>query len=308
MSSDTDTKTPEPLPQDTGKKEGLFEWVNSLSPKSLVAKWRDWTKKRADDSEALKVQKTEQVEVSENSVDYKTLVRADGRIELSKLRRDGRIYNPFAWTRLILVWTNIHTAIIALLVLILWFAVFLLAKRDYMVIDLPPSLAERIETEFGESNTSRDSFDRSLVLNLQIMNQHDFSTQPNVALLRGAVNPDIYTKVLERYNVNKATFQAKGIIQNLTVTKIENVFRSVNGKRLSATVRGYLTIVTFPDGKNKDAVIIPYRARVVVLVQPKSRLNPERYYLLQVEEASGQENVRLFDQIVEKQLKEKGLK
>jgi hypothetical protein len=45
----------------------------------------------------------------------------------------------------------------------------------------------------------------------------------------------------------------------------------------------------------------------VVMLKPPSKLSSEPFYLLQIAEAAGQEDIRRFDQAVKQQREKKGL-
>lgn len=223
------------------------------------------------------------------------------------LNEKGRLYDPFSWVRHVLLWTNFQIVFLGVACVAVTIMAAVVKNRGLMVIDLPDSLRDRAYRQFDIKGVDRDEFDRFTMGTLTMMHQFDFRNMPNVELLKGLVNPDVYMAVQSRYNKNAQSIRSKGIIHDLHITAIENVYPSVNQKSYSATVKGYLNVSSFAHDK-KEVQFLPYRARVVVRVQPNTSINRSGYYLMQIHEFAGDEAARRFDSEISAELQKKGLK
>lgn len=217
-------------------------------------------------------------------------------------KSDGKaLYDPFAWVRWVLLWTNGQICFLLIACICVWGLVYKVSQRDYMVIDLPQTLSENIAESY--KLTDKDlipTISQFIGHTLGTLNSFNFETPPRTDWLVGRVNPDILNHARSRNQEYQRQIESSGMIQSLTITRIEDVFRSANGKRVTANARGYLTrIVMGERGTREQSVTIPYRARVVILISPENRLNAGEYYLMQVAEAAGQEGVRRFDRLLE---------
>lgn len=236
----------------------------------------------------------------------KRVTGSDNRVTVN-LAEQGRLYDPFAWVRHVLLWTNWQVIILAVACVIATALSYAITHRGLMVIDLPESLRSQVYTQYATTDPDRDEFDRFVLSTLGTLHQFDYKSSPNIEILKGLVNPDIYMKVQQSYQASSEQIHTKGIIQELHISKIDNVYPSVNGKRYSATVKGYLNVSsTINDRKTQK--FLPYRARVVVRLQPPSILNKSGYYLTQLSEFAGDEPARKFDAEIKADLEKRGLR
>jgi hypothetical protein len=276
---------------DAAKKR---DWLDFFNPQNWLAAIRNH-----------KVEKTsKQDELKASSV-------KDGRDTHlpAGQQKDFRIYDPFQWVKPLIMWTNIQIILLLVGVICVWLVVYKVSQREYMVIDLPNTIQEQISTALElEQPDKLPALNRFLLANLTVMNTFSFEQSPNMAWLQGTTNPDIITRVKRRYSENQQEIRDTGMLQNLTITKIEDVFVSYNKKQLTANIRGYLSrTMLSPTSGTTEPQTLPYRARAVILLRPQSKLSSEPFYLLQIAEAAGQDDVRRFDKAIAEQRERKGL-
>lgn len=159
-------------------------------------------------------------------------------------------------------------------------------QRPPMVMVAPDSLDESERTLFGaDTEVSVDDLYLYLNSTLPLMHQLDETGAPNLLLLRGMVAPELYEEAA--FELAKSEKQAKKnfIVQNLIITRIQDVVVDKERGRVNAYVKGYLAIIVQSRGKN---VILPYRADVIMDMQPPSRLNRFPFQMLKRQWKVGQ--------------------
>jgi len=165
-------------------------------------------------------------------------------------------------------------------VLVLLVAGWQAGVRPQMQLTAPNSLRKEADITFGKEDVNLD--DMLLFINtvLPLMHRLDDRGDPDLPLLRGLVAPDIFAKA--ESDASRQAVQAKKhfIIQNLVVTRIEDVEQDSKHGRVSCYVRGYLAIIIQSSKKN---VVLPYRAELLLEMAPPSRLNRFPFVLVKRE-------------------------
>jgi hypothetical protein len=225
------------------------------------------------------------------------------------------LYNPFGWIKQMFFWSNAQVLLVLLTCLMVWGLVYLINQRKLVVIDLPKNLEQRVFDTYKQNNFDRDEVERFVVNSLVILRSFDFRSSGNIPLLQGLFNPDILTKVQQSYSANKDNITRTGMIQVLAPPQVTTLFveeEMVNKnkmvKRAQVYVSGYLMVTTLPKGKSQFTKVIPYRAQLQVLRMPQSKINRGNYYLSEITEVAGEEQVKRFDALVQREKEKRGLK
>ena len=217
--------------------------------------------------------------------------------------KDGRLYNPFAWTRWILRWTNIQTACLGIMALALWFTVFVLNSREYRVIDIPKPLLLQISESVDNSGeiVTDMQIKRLSHLILYALNSFSYSAPPNLDLLHGIANPNIISAAQSAYSANLKKITDAAMVQSIVLTDIPILRKNPKSSRISVIVKGFLGTLTQSNNPAEiPAKTNPYRAELTFILRPPSALNSgETLYLLQITEACGTREVSIFDEACE---------
>ena len=154
-------------------------------------------------------------------------------------------------------------------------------RRPLVQLNGPPSLRAEAQEMFGR-DTEVNVDDLLIYLNtvLPLMHRIDDRGAPELPLLRGLIAPSVYEMAQKEAERGAKLAKKNFIVQNLVVTKVEEVEILRDRGRISAYVRGYLAIII--QSKNKS-IILPYRAEVLMEMAPPSRLNRFPFVLIRRE-------------------------
>ena len=211
----------------------------------------------------------------------------------------GHKYNPFDWIRWVLRWTNIQVVCLCLIAAASWLCVWILAGRDYRVIDLPMPLISKVYGSiYSDNGVSDIEIERAALLALYSIHSYSFSHPQRLGVLQGIVNPNIISSAESEYSINKRKMTDSALVHNISVTDISSIERNAKNKRISVIVSGFLDVLTQENNAGGvPARTIPYRAELVFIVRPQSHLSKgETLYLLQISEAAGAKDVSIFDE------------
>ena len=151
-------------------------------------------------------------------------------------------------------------------------------QRPTLQMNAAPSLRAEADAVFGK-NTEVNVDDLLLYVNtvLPLMHRVDDRGSPELPLLRGLVAPAVYDKAEAEAKRSAPLAKKNYVIQNLVVTRVDDVITDTERGRLSAYVRGYLAIIVQTTNK---PVVLPYRAEVLLEMAPPGRLNRFPFVLI----------------------------
>lgn len=196
-----------------------------------------------------------------------------------------RHYRQFAWVaceqRLLAVSLGFLLAACGLV----WSFALHLRRKPPVVVRAGPSIKEAAAAFTGVPEMSYDQMAFFLQGCLPLLFAADAQGHRWLPLAQGLVAPDIYAAAELRLAADAAAVHAHGLTQRLTVTDVTDVVADGSRRRAAACVRGLLT-VTSGDGPARD---FPWRGRVLLEVNPVSRLSPWPFYLLRLEQRAGPE-------------------
>ena len=194
-------------------------------------------------------------------------------------------YRHFAWV--------IHEQRLLVLVLgvflagclSVWALAWNLSRKSPVVVRAGPSLKEAAAKYYGEPDVAYDAVAFFLNGCLPLLYSVDDSGHPLFALVQGMVAPEIYSQAERRLNSSGPEVKANRVTQGLALTGVSDVVADARSGRAAAYVRGYLTVTL----RHAEAQFFPWRAQVLLAVNPVSRLNPYPFYVLRCEERTGPE-------------------
>ena len=194
-------------------------------------------------------------------------------------------YRHFSWV--------IHEQRLILLVLgvllanciAVWVLAFDLGRKHPAVVRSGPSLKEAAAAFYGVPDISYDAVAFFLNGCLPLLYAIDDSGHPLLPLAQGLVAPEVYGDAERRLGASGPDVQANRMTQGLALTGIADVVTDARSGRAAAYVRGYLTVTV----RHAEAQFFPWRAQVLLAINPVSRLNPYPFYILRCEERTGPE-------------------
>jgi hypothetical protein len=194
-------------------------------------------------------------------------------------------YRQFAWVvceqRLAFLILAFLFAAVTLVASVAWH----LQAKPPLVVRALPSLKEEAAAFYGDGELSYDQLAFFLHGCLPLLFAEDEDGHPLLPLAEGLVAPEIYRAAERRLGSSGLDVAANRMTQTLALTAISQVVTDTPSGRAAAYVRGYLTVTM----RQAEAVFYPWRGRVVLAVNPGSRLNPYPFYLLALDERTGPE-------------------
>ena len=149
--------------------------------------------------------------------------------------------------------------------------------------DSTPSLKEAAARFYGFPEVSYDQLAFFLHGCLPLLYAADDSGHPLLPLVQGLVAPEVYREAERRLDGSGPAMLAHRMTQSLTLSGVSDVIADAKSGRAAAYVRGYITVTV----RHAEAEFYPWRAQVVLAVNPASRLNPYPFYLLSCEPRTG---------------------
>ncbi len=192
-------------------------------------------------------------------------------------------YRHFSWV--------IHEQRLILLILgvflangiAVWVLAFDLGRKHPAVVRSGPSLKEAAAAFYGFPDISYDAVAFFLNGCLPLLYAIDDSGHPLLPLAQGLVAPEVYGDAERRLGASGPDVQANRMTQGLALTGVTDVVTDARSGRAAAYVRGYLTVTV----RHAEAQFFPWRAQVLLAINPVSRLNPYPFYILRCEERTG---------------------
>ncbi len=166
-----------------------------------------------------------------------------------------------------------------------WALAFDLGGRRPVVVRAGPSLKEAAAAYYGVPDVSYDAVAFFLNGCLPLLYSIDDSGHPLLPLAQGLVAPEVYGDAERRLGAAGPDVQANRMTQALALTGVTDVVTDARSGRAAAYVRGYLTVTV----RHAEAQFFPWRAQVLLSINPVSRLNPYPFYILRCEERTGPE-------------------
>jgi hypothetical protein len=166
-----------------------------------------------------------------------------------------------------------------------WVLAFHLGRKPPVVVRAGPSLKEAAAAFYGVPDVSYDALVFFLHGCLPLLYSIDDSGHPLLPLAQGLVAPEVYGEAERRLGASGPDVQANRMTQGLSLTGVTDVVADAGSGRAAAYVRGYLTVTV----RHAGAQFFPWRAQVLLAINPVSRLNPYPFYLLRCEERTGPE-------------------
>jgi hypothetical protein len=164
-----------------------------------------------------------------------------------------------------------------------WALAFNLDRKPPVVVRAGPSLKEAAAAFYGVPEVSYDALAFFLHGCLPLLYSIDDSGHPLLPLAQGLVAPDVYSEAERRLNASAPEVQANRMTQELAITGVADVVADARSGRAAAYVRGYVTVTV----RHAEAQFFPWRAQVLLAMNPVSRLNPYPFYILRCEERMG---------------------
>ena len=184
----------------------------------------------------------------------------------------------YAYVRWLLRVLTASVILNGVVIMILFLTGLVAGQRPTLQLNAAPSLRAEADAVFGK-NTEVNVDDLLLYVNtvLPLMHRVDDRGSPELPLLRGLVAPAVYDKAEAEAKRSAPLAKKNYVIQNLVVTRVDDVITDTERGRLSAYVRGYLAIIVQTTNK---PVVLPYRAEVLLEMAPPGRLNRFPFVLI----------------------------
>lgn len=167
--------------------------------------------------------------------------------------------------------------------LLVWSLALRLRHKAPLVVRAGPSLKESAAGFYGRPEISYDQMAFFLHSCLPLLLAADDSGHPLLPLVQGLVAPEIYRAAEKQLGKSGPAMLAHRMTQALSITEVSDVMTDAKSGRAGAYLRGYLTVTV----RRAEAEFFPWRAQVVLAVNPVSRLNPYPFYLLRCEQRIG---------------------
>jgi len=158
-----------------------------------------------------------------------------------------------------------------------------ISRKPTLVLRAPSSLKQESQKLTRASNISYDQLAFFILAVLPRLYAVDENGYPFLPLLQGVVDPPILNRVEAGFNQLGSDLKLNHMTQSLTLTAIHDVVADEKLGRAAAYVKGYVCI-TLNESRVK---FYPYRAQVLLAVNPVGLLNPYPFYVLRCEEKIG---------------------
>ena len=196
-----------------------------------------------------------------------------------------RHYRHFSWViyeqRLVVLVLAFLLAACALV----WSVAWHLQRKPPVMVRAAPSLKEAAAAYYGAPEISYDQMAFFLHGCLPLLYAADDQGHMLLPLAQGLVAPEIYREAERRLSQSGKDVAANKMTQSLSITGVTDVVSDSRSGRAAAHLRGYVTVTV----RRAEAQFFPWRGRVLLEVNPVSRLNPYPFYLLRFEQRTGPE-------------------
>lgn len=164
-----------------------------------------------------------------------------------------------------------------------WGLTFTLTVKPTLVVRAAASLKQEAAKFTGTPSVSYDQLSFFITAVLPRFYCVDENGYPFLLLLQGLVDPNLITRVESGFITSAADLKANHMTQSLTITAISDVVADDKLGRAAAYVKGYVSVTL----RRTEAQVYPYRAQVLMAVNPIGLLNPYPFYVLKCEEKLG---------------------
>ncbi|MGH7995043.1 MAG: hypothetical protein ACREFX_01680 [Opitutaceae bacterium] len=166
---------------------------------------------------------------------------------------------------------------------LVWTAAWQLRTKPAVVVRAGPTLREAAKAFYGVPEISYDQVVFFLHGCLPLLYEADEHGHRWLPLTEGLVAPEIYDAAERRLSSGDAVRAAHGMSQSLALLDVSGFVADPHAGRAAADVRGRLSVAE----RGAETRTFPWRGRVVLAVNPGSRLDPYPFYLLSLEARSG---------------------
>jgi len=168
------------------------------------------------------------------------------------------------------------TNVVALLVIL--FAAFAASSRDTVYLKGTASLRTAENELIGEgSEVGVDDLYLYLHSVLPVLHRLDSRGFPDLAMVQGVVAPEVFQEARTDLLSNRSVAEDHLVIQGLTLETIEDVLVDSKRGRISAYVKGFLTVIIQSSGKH---AVLPYRSEVLLEITPPTEQNRFPLFLI----------------------------
>lgn len=278
---------------DTKEKKGIVEKIGDYI--------NEWKAKKQAKQDELK---------TNNKKEQKVKQKVTGKISKENY------YNPYNWTKKIFLISNIQVFVVLAATVFVWVVIYMIKDREMVVIDVEDNIQQKIFGYYKQNDLDRDALESFVIGRLVIMRSFDYNGQPNLYLLQGTVSPDIIQEVQNSFNQNRQQIEERGIVQVLAPPVVETIFleelpgqnRNQLARRATVYVSGYMSITMLQGRGGQFTRVVPYRAQLIVIRTPHSKMNLEGFYIVQITEAAGEDKARRFDELLKRERERRGLR
>lgn len=164
-----------------------------------------------------------------------------------------------------------------------WTINYELSKKQTFVLRAPLSLKQEAQKLTGSVSISYDQLAFFIIAVLPRLYSVDENGYPFLPLIQGLIDPSIISHAEAGFNQLGSELKSNHMTQTLTVTAINDVIADEKLGRAAAYVKGNVCVTL-----NQARVLFyPYRAQVLLAVNPVGLLNPYPFYILKCEEKIG---------------------
>lgn len=213
-----------------------------------------------------------------------------------------RHFAEFSWASRQNQWLKVSFIAHCALMLLIWGGAYLAFNRPTYLQVGDPSLSEAAREFYASDYTKVDPaliFDQMsyfTLSNLSLLHQVDAYSPSHLALLKGMIKPDIIDKAKRRFDRNIGTIQKQKFVQNLIINRVLSPIPNTKAGTVALFVEGFFSIVLQDPNGDPINRISPYRAKLILRLGPVSDLNPFPFFLEDLTEVTGAEEVKKWDE------------
>ena len=167
--------------------------------------------------------------------------------------------------------------------IVVWVLVFKLDIKPTLVIRASASLKQEAIAFTGTPAVSYDQLAFFITAVLPRLYTVDETGYPFLLLLQGLVDPALLTITESGFVASATDIKSNHMTQTLTITAVSDVVADEKLGRAAAYVKGYVSVTLH----HNEALFYPYRAQVLLAVNPVGLLNAYPFYVLKCEEKTG---------------------
>lgn len=166
---------------------------------------------------------------------------------------------------------------------LVWMAAWGLRTKPAVVLRAKPTLKEAAAAYYGIPDISYDQVVFFLHACLPLLYEGDENGHAWLPLAEGLVAPEVYDAAERRLAASDGPRRVHLMRQALTIARVGHFVADSRAGRAAAEVEGELTVAP----ADAPAKSFPWSGRVILAVNPGSRLDPYPFYLLALDTASG---------------------